>query len=145
MSASVRWSTRRLAVLALPTIVLVISVLVVVGASDLYVRIVGLGFGLVGGYGSVQTWRAGVELSDTELVVRDEFRTHRFRWDQVRSARLERMRTRSPLAAQFPYEALAVDFVSGPSRQFEGVSAAVGETKVIETIVEEINGRIGAA
>lgn len=145
MANPVRWSTRRLGVLALPLIVLVVSVMVVVGGSDLYVRLVGLGFGLVGGYGSVQTWRAGVELSDTELVVRDQFRTHRFRWGEIRCAQLERMRTASPLAAQFPYEALAVDFVAGHSRQFEGVSAAAGETDVIETIIEEINSRIGAA
>lgn len=140
-----RLSTRRVGVVGGPAFFFALSALVASGAPDTGARLTWLVFCLPTGYFLVRAWRVGVEMTDKELVVRDQFRTHRIQWCEMRHARLEPMRTASPLRNQFPYVALAVDFTSGRSRQFEGVSAAEGEAGVLHGMVEQVNRRIGAA
>jgi hypothetical protein len=140
-----RWSTRRLGVVGGPAFFFALSVMVATGAPDLGARLTWLGFCIVTGYFLVRAWRVGVELTVTDLVVRDLFRTHRIRWSEMTRAGLEPMRTASPLKNQFPYVTLALGLTAGGTRRFEGVSAAEAEAGVLETMVERINQRIGAA
>jgi hypothetical protein len=126
-----------------PAFFFALSALVASGAPDLGGRLTCLGFCLVTGYFLVRAWRVGVELTDTELVVRDQFRTYRIRWEEMSQARLEPMRTASPLRNRYPYVTLAVDLTTGRTKQFEGVSTAEGA--VLDMMVERINQRISAA
>ena len=128
-----------------PAVFCVLMVLLASGESVLGARLMWLALGLVSVYFLVRAWRVGVELRDSELVVRDQFRTHRIQWSEMNQARLEPMRTASPLKNQFPYVALAVDLTAGRSRQFEGVSASEGQAAVLGEMVEQINRRIHAA
>jgi hypothetical protein len=115
------------------------------GESVFGARLIWLALGLASVYFVVRAWRVGVELTDTHLVVRDLFRTHRIRWSDMRQAKLEPMRTASPLKNQYPYVTLAVDLTAGRTKRFEGVSRAKGESGVLATIVDHINRQISAA
>lgn len=141
----VRVSTRRAGVVAPPATFLALIAVVASGAADIGELLVWLALCVVSGYFTVRAWRVGVEMTESRLVVRDQLRTHTIEWSAMQRARLEPMRTASPLRNVMPYLALAVDFTSGMSKQFEGVSVAEGVASELPGLIEEVNRRIAAA
>jgi hypothetical protein len=97
---------------------------------------------LVTGYWVVRVRRVAVLLSDTELVVRGQFRTRRFPFNELSGAALTRMRTASPFAGRWPYLALTISMADGRVRQFEEVAAPAARATGVEVIAGAINKRI---
>lgn len=144
VEASLSLSTRRLGLWLPPTFFFGLALLIFVGIPEGGSRVFYAILTLAMGYWLVRAWRVGVDMTDDDLVVRGQLRTHRFAWARVRGAAVEPMRTASPLQRVWPYVALEVELEDGLSRQFEEVSAAASDRSTVQRVADEINGRAGS-
>ncbi len=137
-------STRRLAIVLPPTLFLGLALIVIVGAPDLGTWVFYVVFAVPCVYALVHACRVGVELTEDEMRVNDQFRRHRIPLRKLRSARLEPLRTASPFKDRWPYVALAVTFTDDRTKQFQGISLSASHSAPLERLVGDINRRIAA-
>lgn len=121
-----------------------LALIVIAAAPDAGTRIFYVVFAVPCTYALVCACRVGIELTEDEVRINDQFRGHRIPWSRLRSARLEPLRTASPFKDRWPYVALALTFTDDRTKQFQGISASVSDSAELQQLVEEINRRIAA-
>lgn len=142
VAAPLSISTGRLGVWLPPAFFLGFALLLFIASPELGSRLFYAVFSLATGYWLVRARRVGIDVTEAGLEIRGQVRTHRFAWEEVRSAALEPMRTASPLQRVVPYVALVIELTDGRSRQFEEVSAAASDRSKVQRVADVINAHL---
>lgn len=135
--------TRRLGLLLPSAFFFFFSLVILLEAPNWGSRIFYLVLTALCGLWLFRCWRSSVSLSDEGVVLRGQFRTSRYPWDEIQGATVVRMRTASPLAGMFPYLNLALQLSGGKIRPFNEMAAPARRSQ-IDVIAEQITSEAAA-